>query len=123
MIESPTGKEQATIVYSGSGGSGGFGFMRPGQGGNQVGNSSFSANTAFAIMNGNDVILAIKPIKNYNYILYSSPELENGSAYTMYSGGSVSGSLVQTDSSAYDYRYTEYDASEAAVLSTVTAQN
>lgn len=117
MAESPSGKEQPVLIYGGS--SGGFGGMRPG--GNQGSGASISANTAFAIMKDNDVLLAIKPIKNYNYVLYTSPELESGSAYTMYSGGSVSGSLVQTDSSAYDYRYTGYDASGATVLSTATS--
>lgn len=132
MAESPAGKDQPVVVY---GESGGMGSMGPGQGGSpggnrrvgpggsQGGNSSFSANTAFAIMKGQDTVLAIKPIKTYNYVLYSSPELESGSEYTMYSGGSVSGSLVQTDSTAYDYRYTGYDTSGAAALSTVTAQN
>lgn len=127
MAESPALKEQAVLVYGSSGsdspGSGGFGSMRPGPGGNQGSSSSFSANTVFSIMKDDNVLLAIKPIKDYNYILYSSPELENGSAYTLYSGGSASGSLVQADSSAYDYRYTGYDAAGATVLSTVTLQN
>lgn len=46
MAESPTGKEQPFIVYGGA--SGGFGGMRPGQGGNQGNSSSISAGTAFA---------------------------------------------------------------------------
>lgn len=121
MAESPSGKEQPLVVYGGT--LGGFGGMRPGQGGNQGGSSSVSAGTAFAIMKGNDTLLAIKPAKNYNYVLYTSPELEAGSSYTIYCGGSVGGSLVQADSSAYDYRYTEYDTSGATILSTVTAQN
>lgn len=120
MAESPSDKEQPFVVY---GGSGGFGGMRPGPGGNQGGSSSISAGTAFAIMKDNDILLAIKPAKNYNYVLYTSPELDAGSSYTIYRGGSVSGSPVQADSSAYDYRYTEYDASGAAILSTVIAQN
>lgn len=120
MVESPTGKEQPIVVYGGS--SGGFGGMMPGQGKNQGSSSSLSANKAFAIMKENNVLLAMKPIKNYNYVLYSSPELENGTTYTLYSGGSVSGSLVRTDNSAHDYRYTEYDVSGASVLSTITAE-
>lgn len=119
MVESPGGKEQATVVY---GGSGGAGSMRPGQDRNQSGSSSLSGNTAFAIMKDNDMLLAMKPIKNYNYILYSSPELKNGSTYTLYSGGSIAGSLIQTDNSAYDYRYTGYDTSGATELGIVTAQ-
>lgn len=121
MAESPTNKEQPLVVYGGS--SYGFGGMRPGPGGNQGGSSSISAGTAFAIMKDNDTLLAIKPTKNYNYVLYTSPELEAGSSYTVYCGGSVSGSPLQADSSAYDYRYTEYDVSGASILSTVTAQN
>lgn len=120
MAESPSAKEQPVVVYGGS--TGGFGGMRPGQGGNPGGGSSISAGTAFAIMKDQDMLLAIKPTKNYNYVLYTSPELEAGCSYTIYRGGSVGGSPVQADSGAYDYRYTEYDASEAAVLSTVTAQ-
>lgn len=120
MAESPSGKEQPVVIYGDSRGS--FGGMRPGQGGNSWGGSSISADTAFAIMKDQDMLLAIKPTKNYNYVLYTSPELEAGCSYTIYRGGSVGGSLVQADSGAYDYRYTEYDASEAAVLSTVTAQ-
>lgn len=119
MAESPSSKEQPVIVYGGS--RGGFGGMWPGQGGNSGGSSTISAGTAFAIMKDQDMLLAIKPTKNYNYVLYTSPELEAGSSYTIYRDGSVGGSLVQADSSAYDYRYTEYDASGAAVLSTVTA--
>lgn len=119
MVESPRGTEQATVVY---GGSGGAGSMRPGQNRNQSGSSSLSGNTAFAIMKDKDIILAMKPIKNYNYVLYSSPDLENGSTYTLYSGGSVAGALIQTDNSAYDYRYTGYDVSGATELGTVTAQ-
>lgn len=135
MTESPSGKEQPVLVYGGSSGGpfgdfsggpsggafGGASGMRPGSGGNQGSSSSLSANTAFAIGKDSDVLLAMKPVKDYNYVLYSSPELEEGSSYTIYSGGSVIGSLVQTDGSAYDYRYTGYDASGATVLSTVTA--
>ena len=121
MAESPSGKGQPVVVYGGS--SGGFGGMRPGVGGNQGGASSIGAGTAFAIMKDNDVLLAIKPPKNYNYVLYTSPELEAGVSYTLYRGGSVSGSLVHEDDSAYDYRYSGYDASGAEILSTVNAKN
>ncbi len=131
MVESPSGKEQPILVYGSSSGGpsggpsggsfGGSSGMRPGPGGNQGSRSSLSANTVFAIVKDNDVLLAMKPIKDYNYVLYSSPELEEGSAYTMYSGGSVIGLPVQIDSSAYDYRYMGYDTSGAMVLSTVTA--
>lgn len=119
MAESPSNKEQPVVVYGSS--TGGFGGMRPGPGGNSGGSSSISAGTVFAIMKDQDMLLAIKPTKNYNYVLYTSPELEAGSSYTIYRGGSAGGSLVQTDGSAYDFRYTEYDASGATVLSTVTA--
>lgn len=119
MAESPSGKEQPVVVYGGS--TGGFGGMRPGSGGSMGGSSSISAGTAFAIMKGQDILLAIKPVKNYNYVLYTSPELEAGSSYTICRGGSVGGSPVFADGSAYDYRYTEYDDSGAEVLSTVTA--
>lgn len=121
MAESPSGKEQPVVVYGGS--SGGFGGMWPGQGGNEggSGSSSIDAGTAFAIMKDQEMVLAVQPTKNYNHILYTSPELEAGCSYTIYRGGSVGGSPVQADSGAYDYRYSEYDASGATVLSTVTA--
>lgn len=121
MAESPSGKGQPVVVYGGS--SGGFGGMRPGAGGNQGSTSSISAGTAFAIMKDNDVLLAIRPTKNYNYVLYTSPELEAGVSYTLYRDGSVSGSPVQEDNSAYDYRYSGYDVSGGTVLSTINAQN
>ncbi len=124
MAETPSGKEQPVLVYGGTGGSGS---MRPGEGGGRAGNQGgsqlLSANTPFAIMDGDNLLLAIKPVKNYNYVLYSSPELENGSTYTIYNGGSVNGSAVLTDSSTHDYRYTGYETTGATVLGTVTAQN
>ncbi len=109
MIESPTETYQAVVSYPSSGGS-----NQPGPGGSfggpfggMSGNSSFGANSPFAILDGSqNVLLSIKPIKQYSYILYSSPELTSVSSYTLYNGGEVSGTQLNTDNKSYDYRYT-----------------
>ena len=141
MIENPTTADQAYVCTSTSGGMNGGG---PGgapsgnapsgnapsgngpsgdSGNNGPGSSSgttYSANTAFAITDSSgNVLLSICPNKSYGYVLYSSPELSTGSSYSLYSGGTVSGSKI-TDH-AYDFRYTSCDLSDAAVVSTVTA--
>lgn len=115
MITSPTSTEQAVITNSSSGAMGGG--MRPGQS-----SSGTSSSSAFAILDSSKiVILAIKPVKSYSYVLYSSPSISSGVTYTLYSGGSVSGSLINSDSEAHDYRYTGYNTS-GATTSTVTAR-
>lgn len=113
---------QAYIKYSGSS----SGSNRPGGGmggfpGGSQGSSGSSLSGAFGIMNGSNTILSISPIKSYAYIFYTSPELASGTSYSLYSGGTVSGSLIQSDSSAYDYRYTEYSTTSATSLGSVTA--
>ena len=119
MTETPDTAKQAVITYPSSGNMGAFG--RPGQNMGGGSSSSFSANTAFAIINeNNQTILAIQPIKSYGYVLYSSPDLLSGVSYQLYSGGGVSGSLVHTD--AWDYRYTEYSMSGASSLGAMTAR-
>lgn len=128
MTESPTDTNQAVITYPSSGNSNqnGLGQMGPSMGGpsgGMSGVSSLGANKAFAVLDGsNNVVLSIKPIKSYSYVLYSSPELKAGSVYTLYSGGSVSGSRINNDSNSYDYRYTGYSTSGASTLGTVTAK-
>lgn len=89
-----------------------------GPGGNN--GTTYSANTAFSIADSSgNVILSICPDKSYSYVLYSSPELTSGDSYTLYSGGSVSGSkLADSD---YDFRYENCDTSSASVISTTTA--
>lgn len=68
---------------------------------------------------GGNVILSFCPDKSYSYVLYSSPGLTSGDPYTLYSGGSVSGSkLADSD---YDFRYENCDTSSASVISTTTA--
>lgn len=90
---------------------------RPGGNGNAHENFSannYTANTAFGILdNAGNVMLSICPDKAYGYVLYSSPEIEDGTSYTMYSGGSVSGNKLKD--SAYDYRYEVYDSTGASV--------
>ena len=94
----------------------------PGGNGRPGGNNgtTYSANTAFSIADSSgDVILSICPDKSYSYVLYSSPELISGDSYTLYSGGSVSGSkLADSD---YDFRYEHCDTNSASVISTTTA--
>lgn len=128
MIESPTETGQAVISYPLSGGLGQRpGQMFPGQGGGfpggGSGSTSFGADTPFAILDaGQNVLLSMKPIKAYSYVLYSAPELTAGSAYTLYSGGGVSGTKLNADSGAYDYRFSGYDTSGADTVGTVTAK-
>lgn len=125
MVESPTETHQAVVSYPSSAGANqtGPGQGGPGQGGpfgGMSGNSSFRANSSFAILDGSkNVLLSIKPIKQYSYILYSSPELASGSSYTLYNGGEVSGIPINTDNKSYDYRYTEYNTSGASEVGTV----
>lgn len=94
----------------------------PGGNGGPGGNNgtTYSANTTFSIADSSgNVILSICPNKSYSYMLYSSPELTSGDSYTLYSGGSVSGSkLADSD---YDFRYENCDTSSASVISTTTA--
>lgn len=119
MITSPTSKDQAVVTNSSSssGGMGGMGGMRPGQ----SGSSGSTSSGAFAVFNSSGTaLLSIQPPKSYSYVLYSSPEITSGSSYTLYTGGSVSGGLINSDSEAYDYRYTGYSTS-GATSSTVTA--
>lgn len=132
MIESPTETGQAVVSSPSSGGPGqGPGQMFPGQGGgfagfpggSSGGSASYGADTPFAITDASqNVLLSMKPIKTYSYVLYSSPELSAGSTYTLYSGGEVSGTKLHTDNEAYDYRYSGYDTSGADVAGTVTAK-
>lgn len=132
MIESPTETYQAVVSYPSSGGSNQTrpGPGGPGQGGSfggpfggMSGNSTFGANSAFAIIDSSqNVLLSIKPIKQYSYILYSSPELTSGSSCTLYNGGEVSGVQLNTDNKSYDYRYTGYNTSGASTVGTVTVK-
>lgn len=112
MVTNPTSKEQPVVTKISSGNIGGN--MRPGQ------SNATSSLSAFAIMEGSNIVLAINPVKNYSYVLYSSPKLKSGTAYTLYSGGSVRGTLINLDTEAFDYRYTGYNTS-GATSSTVTA--
>ena len=89
-----------------------------GPGGNN--GTTYSANTAFSIADSSgNVILSICPDKSYSHVLYSSPELISDDSYTLYSGGSVSGSkLADSD---YDFRHESCDTNSASVISTTTA--
>ena len=56
--------------------------------------SSFSAGVLFHIQDesGNEIV-TFQPARSYNYIVFSSPNLKNGSKYYIYTGGSHSGTL------------------------------
>lgn len=55
-------------------------------------NSTQPANSALCIKDSTGKVLAItRPKRNYIYVVFSSPELRQGSTYTIYSGGNVSG--------------------------------
>jgi hypothetical protein len=56
--------------------------------------SSLSASTLFHIQDesGNEIV-TFQPSRTYNYIVFSSPNLKNGSKYYVYTGGSHSGTL------------------------------
>lgn len=143
MIENPTSVQQAYLCTGSSNSgmrfasantsdsstvSGSTSKGAPGGNGGPGGNngpggssgSTYSANTAFSIADSSgNVILSICPNKSYSYVLYSSPELTSGDSYTLYSGGSISGSkLADSD---YDFRYESCDTSSASVISTTTA--
>lgn len=126
MAQNPSTAKQAYVVYgktsTGQGGMGG----RPGNN-NGNGNGSFASGTSaigtdtpFTITDSDKTVLVtIKAQKEYTYVLYSSPALQSGESYTMYTGGTVSELL--NESMPYDFRYTTCDLSGASVLSTVTA--
>ena len=113
----PVTAQGATAVKVTNGSSGGMGGgMKPGQP-----SSGTTSTSTFAIFDSsNAVVLSVKPVKAYSYILYSSPSFKSGANYTLYSGGSVSGSLINPDLEAHDYRYTGYNSS-GATSSTITA--
>jgi hypothetical protein len=91
--------------------------------GQQTNTSNITAGTAVAVLDSEgNVVTALKVPKNIGYILYSSPELKEGSSYTISAGGSVSGTEIKSGEYYYDYRYTKYDAENAETLSTVTAE-
>lgn len=108
-----------------NGNSRGLGKNRPGgnrgPGGNpgQMGsNSTYDANTAFGIVDGNNnIILSICPNKKYSYVLYTSLKLIAGTTYSMYSGGSVSGNKLS--SSRYDFRYALYNVTNATLVKSI----
>jgi hypothetical protein len=56
-------------------------------------NSRINANTIFNIQDsdGNNLV-TFKPVRNYSSIIFSSPSLQNGKSYTIYTGGNSTGS-------------------------------
>jgi hypothetical protein len=55
---------------------------------------SISSSTLFHIQDasGNELI-TFKPVRNYYSIVFSSSELKNGSTYSIYTGGTHSGTV------------------------------
>lgn len=81
-----------------------------------------SAGTAAAILdNSGNSVVAFKAPKAVSYLLYSSPALTAGAAYTISGGGTAGGAPV-VENGRYDYRYTAYQTENAVKLAEVTAQ-
>lgn len=70
-------------------------------------------NTIFSVTDGNDFTLSFAPTKSYSYVFISSPELSTGSDYSIYTGGSHSGT-------ATDGLYSEGEYSAGELLTTIT---
>jgi hypothetical protein len=79
------------------------------------------AGTLFHIQNsaGED-ILTFAPTKEYQSVVFSSPKLVNGETYTIYLGGSSTGSA--TDGLYQDGTYTPGTQSESFTISSVVTQ-
>jgi hypothetical protein len=60
-----------------------------------VTNSTIAAGTLFHIQDasGNDIV-TFKPVRNYSSIVFSSPSLQKGSTYYIYTGGTSTGTLA-----------------------------
>lgn len=58
-------------------------------------NASVAANTIFHIedASGNDIV-TFKPVRAYSSIVFSSPGLKSGSTYTIFTGGTCSGTVT-----------------------------
>ena len=55
-------------------------------------NSMFGSSTLFHIQDasGNNLV-TFKPVRNVYYVVFSSPELKNGATYSIYTGGTSTG--------------------------------
>ncbi|HPR33532.1 MAG TPA: carbohydrate-binding domain-containing protein, partial [Prolixibacteraceae bacterium] len=52
-----------------------------------------AANTLFNLQDANGVnLVSFQPVRNYYSVIYSSPKLEKGASYSIYTGGTISGS-------------------------------
>ena len=58
-------------------------------------NQQLSASTLFHIQNAaGDDVLTFQPMRNYYSIVFSSPSIQNGQSYSVYTGGSSTGTAV-----------------------------
>ncbi|MBR1737571.1 MAG: carbohydrate-binding domain-containing protein [Firmicutes bacterium] len=101
MAESPTTSVSSgyTLTYGmssggnqGGSGSGGPGGNRPGQGGSS--SASIPAGTLLTLTDSSgNVIMSFKTKNAYSTVVMSSDSIKSGSTYTLYSGGTYSGTL------------------------------
>lgn len=83
-----------TLVYGVSKSQQGGHNNRPGGMGGNSSSSTISSNTLLTIADNNgNVILAFKPVKNIQSIVASSDDFVTGTTYTLYTGGTYSGTL------------------------------
>jgi hypothetical protein len=58
--------------------------------------STLSSSTLFHIQDaGGNEIVTFKPVRNVYYIVFSSPDLKSGSSYSVYTGGSSTGTFSE----------------------------
>lgn len=56
--------------------------------------SQLSSSTLFHLQDANgNTLVTYKPVRNVYYVVFSSPELKSGSSYSIYTGGSSTGTL------------------------------
>ena len=112
-----SGTTQVSVLLS-FGGSAGQGGGRPGQQGGSSG-SSIAAGTLVAVV-GSDgsEIVAVRPAKAFQTLVLSSPGMSVGSSYSVYAGGSHSGTLFGDL-----YEGGAYDASGATLKGSFTVSS
>ena len=78
--------------------------------------NTLQGNTIVSITDGADFNLSFAPAKNYSYIFVISPDLTEGTDYSVYTGGSHSGN-------ATDGLYSDGTYSAGELLTTITQSN
>ena len=84
-------------------------------------NTTLSAGTPVSIQNSaGETVMTFIPTKTYQSLVFSSPELLGGETYTIYQGGSVSGTV--SDGLPVDGTYSGGTAYTSLTLSSITTQ-